>query len=102
MEMDGRPTPRQAAWDVARAIRACYVVSEWMVNTDGSQEIGSALSYYLDKGIVPADLHMGNIGMAQHEDYSNLTPAIIDPGVAIPVKIDWYDVTIPAELSVAA
>ncbi len=95
-------TSRQPAWDVARAVRACGVISEWMDNTYGSQEIGSALSYYLEQGLIPADLHLGNIGKAFHPEVQELVPTIVDPGVTLPVQPHWYDVTIPEELSIAA
>lgn len=52
--------------------------------------VGSAMSFYRDEGIVLADVHEGNIGFAPHPDYRDRIVVITDPGHAVFLD-DRYD-----------
>ena len=52
--------------------------------------VGMAMDYYLDEGIVLADVHLNNIGKIQEPDYDGLVTAITDPGHAVFLD-DRYD-----------
>lgn len=52
-------------------------------NNPLTTNIGHAMNYYFDQGIVLADVHLNNIGKAHHEDFDELIPTITDPGHAV-------------------
>jgi len=71
---------------VAAAIRACAVVAENMEHTYLSDLVGGALSFYLDNGILLADVHGNNVGrVARRDDYDEGEGpwVITDPGHAV-------------------
>lgn len=71
---------------VGWCLEALQVVSQMMANEPFAAEVGSALEFYLDRGIVLADVHSGNIGRVNREDYTTPVVVITDPGhmIALP------------------
>jgi hypothetical protein len=84
------PTYR-GAMRVALALRLCDVIAELMQNTDGSDLIGSALRYYLEQGLLLADVHANNVGKIERTSGWVIT----DPGHAVPLEQRWAVVSVP-------
>lgn len=57
--------------------------------------VGSTIRYYLDKGLLLTDLHMGNVGLS-----GGGTAVIADPGLVVPMKAPWFDTPFPKRLLV--
>jgi hypothetical protein len=60
--------------------------------------IGSALDYYLDQGMLLADVHLNNIGEAEVEwsvGDRGLDMVITDPGHMVPLTTNWLSVNVP-------
>ena len=68
--------PMLGAW----CLRALGVIAEMMANEPGATLVGEALSYYLERYIVLADMHSGNMGRVVREDYNDPQMVITDPG----------------------
>lgn len=72
---------------LAAALRICAICFELMENTNYAHEVGSALGFYLDQGILLADVHMMNIGQVTRDDGAGYGPqtytVITDPGHAV-------------------
>jgi hypothetical protein len=71
---------------LAAALRICAITFELMENTNYAHEVGAALGFYLDQGVLLADVHMGNIGHVTRvdPDYGPQTYTVItDPGHAV-------------------
>lgn len=62
----------------------CMRLAELMANTDVIYPVGSALEYYLENGILLADVHFGNIGLDAERHL-----IITDPGHAVPFASRW-------------
>lgn len=45
--------------------------------------VGEALQFYLDRGVLLADVHTGNIGRVEREDFTKPIVVITDPGHAV-------------------
>lgn len=86
----GGGTGLKGAHRVAVALRACAVVAELMQNTDGCDLIGSALRFYLEKGLLLADVHANNVGKVERTSGWVIT----DPGHAVPLEERWRTVTV--------
>lgn len=76
---------------IAVALRACDVIAELMQNTDGCDLIGSALRYYLEQGILLADVHTQNVGKVERTSGWVIT----DPGHAVGLEARWRTVSVP-------
>lgn len=75
---------------LAAALRICAICFELMEHTDYAPDVGSALGFYLDRGILLADVHMQNIGRVTRDKdgYGPQTFIVItDPGHAVFVGI---------------
>jgi hypothetical protein len=76
----------RGAQRLAAALRICHICFELMENTNYAHEVGAALGFYLDQGILLADVHLGNIGRVERDD-PNYGPqihnVITDPGHAV-------------------
>ncbi len=70
------------------ALRKCYDLAQNMANTDVIYPVGAALMYYMDEGILLADVHLNNIG---RDSAGHLL--ITDPGHAVVFSPRWT--TIP-------
>lgn len=81
--------PRSLALGVS--LRQCLALAQEMGNTDVFYPIGTALSYYLEEGVLLADVHMNNIGRdAQYEPGGDVPSLIItDPGHAAEFNPRW-------------
>lgn len=64
----------------AWCLRALGVIAEMMANEPGATLVGEALSYYLERYILLADMHSGNMGRVVREDYNDPQMVITDPG----------------------
>lgn len=68
-------------------LEVCRFMVEMMANEPGATEVGKVLLNLLeDHGILLADVHTGNIGMYQPEDYPKPIRVITDPGHAMFLK----------------
>lgn len=54
-----------------------------MQSEELSYYVGEALQFYLDRGILLADVHAGNIGRVEREDFTRPLVVITDPGHAV-------------------
>ncbi len=66
---------------LAVMLDACRISAELMEHSYGSDSVGEALGFYLEHGIVLADVHYGNIGQVEREDHE--VTVITDPGHAV-------------------
>lgn len=71
-------------------------ISEVMANTHCGYLVGDALNFYLNRGMVLADVHLGNIGELTPPDFSSWELVITDPGHMVPVDTKWLNIEIPA------
>lgn len=79
----------------AYALQACRYVAQEMINEDVGYLIGGALEFYLDHGMLLADVHAGNIGKIIPEGYAKPVWAITDPGHMVPIDVRWLDLEVP-------
>jgi hypothetical protein len=63
-----------------------------MENEYLADQIGGALKFYLDEGLLLADVHQGNIGLVEGRVGSS--PVITDPGHAVPLDRKWSNVQV--------
>ena len=70
---------------LAAALRICEICFELMEHTNYAPDVGSALGFYLDNGILLADVHMQNIGRVKRDEGYGLEGRIVitDPGHAV-------------------
>lgn len=69
---------------IASAIRICQTSFQLMGSTNYAYHVGEALSFYLAKGVLLADVHLGNIGRVYREEHdAEGLQVITDPGHAI-------------------
>lgn len=71
---------------LAAALRICAICFEMWENTDSRSEIGAALGFYLDHGILLADVHYNNMGKVTREVPGwgeQVYDVITDPGHAV-------------------
>lgn len=71
---------------LALALELCRMQSEQMSQEPYGTEVGASLFEMLERGILLADVHTGNIGMAMVDGYSQPIPVITDPGHAVLLK----------------
>jgi len=81
---------------LAANLRACAIIAEMMENTDGSDTIGRTLGYYLNEGLLLADVHANNVGKVERHDdiWDGEVRVITDPGHAVPLEPRWREVVI--------
>lgn len=70
---------------VAFGLRRCMVLAEMMGSEPVLTHVGEAFEYYQDEGMLLADVHMANIGMAHRSGYNGPVDVIRDPGHALPL-----------------
>lgn len=63
---------------VAWCLAAAKATLEQMANEPVLDQVGSALAFYLDRGLLLADVHANNIGKVRRGDYTYIV--ITDPG----------------------
>jgi len=73
---------------LAAALRICEIAFEMMEHTNYAPDVGQALGFYLDHGILLADVHMQNVGkVMRDEGYGpEVRIVITDPGHAVFLK----------------
>ena len=74
-----------ASRKIAGAIRICQIAFELMEHTNYAPDVGAALGFYFDHGILIADVHRGNIGRVRRDDGYGREERIVitDPGHAV-------------------
>jgi len=70
----------KGAYRLAASWRACAIIAEMMENTYLSDLVGGAFSFYMERGFLLADVHAGNVGRVDREDYGPGIWVITDPG----------------------
>ena len=70
---------------LAAALRICAISFELMEHTNFAPDVGGALGFYLDHGILLADVHLQNVGRVRRRDeYGEREIVVItDPGHAV-------------------
>ena len=82
----------KGAQKVAAGLLRLERIAIEMENEYLADQIGSALKFYLDEGIVLADVHQGNVGLV--EGRMTTTMVITDPGHAVPLDRKWANVQV--------
>jgi hypothetical protein len=83
----------------AIALQFCEDTAEVMEHTHQSDQIGGALSFYIEQGILLADVHANNVGVItrppsqEYDDWHGVN-AITDPGHMVPLDPRWLDVEV--------
>jgi len=80
---------------VAFKRRQLEVIAEEMGSTHAGSYIGEAFQFYLEQGILLADVHLNNVGEVTPPDFSSWILAITDPGHMVPLDPKWLRVEIP-------
>lgn len=91
-----RPLPYQyrGSQRLAVALRGCEVIAEMMANEPFGDLVGGALEFYMEHGLLLADVHTGNIGRVDRPDYGGQALVITDPGHALPLDTRFATVAI--------
>ncbi len=79
----------------AYAVQCAKITALDMVNEDVGYLIGETLAYYLEEGMLLADVHTGNVGQVRREGYANPMWVITDPGHMVPIQRKWTDIQVP-------
>jgi len=78
----------------AMLLRGCEIIAEMMANEPGGYMVGQALEFYLENGLLLADVHFNNIGRVEQNDREGFV--ITDPGHAVPLDERFAAVRIDA------
>jgi hypothetical protein len=90
-----RPFPQlKGAQRLAALLRGCEILAELMANEAAGDLVGEALEFYLQNGLLLADVHSGNVGHVRRADYRKPIWAITDPGHAVPLDVRFETVTV--------
>lgn len=82
----------KGAQKVALVLTYLERIAVEMENEYLADQIGGALKFYLDEGLLLADVHTGNIGLVEGRVGSS--PIITDPGHAVPLDRKWANVQV--------
>lgn len=93
--MRAAPTNLKGADLVAFTRLQCASLAQFMQGRECGYLVGETLDFYLEHGLLLADVHLGNIGEATPEDYSTWELVITDPGHMVPLDPKWLKVDIP-------
>jgi hypothetical protein len=83
------------------ALNECASIAEVMEHTAENSTIGEALAFYLEHGILLADVHANNVGVAtrppddDYDDYHAMN-VITDPGHMVPLQRRWLEIKVPS------
>jgi hypothetical protein len=75
---------------VGIALRSCLYIAQEMQGNPSLYNVGAALQHYLESGIVLADVHSNNLGLAFNEDEGS-EAIITDPGHAVEFHPQWAE-----------
>jgi hypothetical protein len=90
-----RPFPHlKGARRLAVLLRGCEILAEMMANESKGDLVGEALEFYLQNGLLLADVHAGNVGHVRRADFAKPVWAITDPGHAVPLDLRFETVTV--------
>jgi hypothetical protein len=97
---DARAARLHGADRAAVSLQHCEDVADEMYNTFSADTIGGALSFYMKRGLLLADVHANNVGVAtrppdEHYDDWHAMSVITDPGHMVPLDPKWLDVKVP-------
>jgi len=84
----------RGAQRLAGLLRGCEIIAEQMANEPVGYLVGQTLEFYLEKGLLLADVHLGNIGRVVRAEHGDLVWAITDPGHAVPITQGGDTVTV--------
>jgi hypothetical protein len=84
----------KGAQRLAALLRGCEIVAELMEHEPEGDLVGEALSFYMQNGLLLADVHANNVGRVRRVDYSKPVWAITDPGHAVPLDMRFETVTV--------
>lgn len=83
----------ERATTIAELLEELETIAHGMRSLPFGDDIGIALEYYLQRGIVLADVHLGNVGEVGSTK-NEVRLAITDPGMMVPVDPAWLAVDI--------
>ncbi|MCP4204219.1 MAG: hypothetical protein GY769_20070 [bacterium] len=83
----------RGAQRLAALLRFLAIQAEMMEHTYLSDGLGESLAFFLENGLLLADVHADNIGLVVREDYGERI-VITDPGHAVPLIERWDHVEI--------
>jgi hypothetical protein len=86
---------RTSAQLVAYKRRQLEMIAEYMASTHAGYLVGQAFDFYLEHGLLLADVHLGNIGEVTPHDFSSWEIVVTDPGHMVPLDPKWLSVRIP-------
>jgi hypothetical protein len=87
----GKISPRfRGAQKIALFYAALEPMTEWMYNTDDITYVGQALGFYLERGVLLADVHANNVGLVDRPGFNGPIAVITDPGHAVFLKPQQY------------
>jgi hypothetical protein len=89
------PQHLRGAEFIAVAKLQCSSLAQFMSGRHCGYLVGEALEFYLDKGLLLADVHLGNIGEVTPPDFSTWELGITDPGHMVPLAPRWLEVDVP-------
>lgn len=92
----GTASHLKGAHAVAMGLRVCEVTAEEMENTYLADLVGGAFTFYLEHGLLLADVHYMNVGKVDRPDYQNGAIVITDPGHAVALDPKWDQIPIEA------
>ena len=80
---------------IAMRWRACEIAAELMEHTYLSDRVGGALRFYMEHGVLLADVHANNVGQVRRvydDEGSAYTPWVItDPGHAVVLDVEGLE-----------
>lgn len=86
----------KGAQAAAFAVRSVQIVAQEMVQEDVGYLVGEAIDFYIEHGMLLADVHANNIGRAlDRGDRGSGLWVITDPGHMVPLKTKWLDLHVP-------
>lgn len=97
MISDGRmlSLSNSPAQRIAFKRRQLESIAEEMANTHAGYLIGQAFEFYLEQGILLADVHINNVGEVIPPEHESWELVITDPGHMVALDPKWFEIKIP-------
>jgi hypothetical protein len=83
--------PSRLAWEHIQL----EIVAAEITRTGAAPLVGPALGFYLQHGILLADVHFGNLGEIVLPGSTKWELVITDPGHMVPLDKKWLHVKVP-------